>query len=85
MLPHSHWLLKLHMPCWLNELKSSQEKQFLFGGAGSGVGSMAIQIAHYFGCTVYAAAGTDEKVNMAIKIGCRKSLELQKYRYRIDD
>ena len=42
-------------------------------GAGSGVGSMAIQIAHYFGCTVYAAAGTDEKVNMAIKLGADKA------------
>ena len=42
-------------------------------GAGSGVGSMAIQIAHYFGCTVYAAAGTDEKVNMAIKLGAEKA------------
>jgi len=42
-------------------------------GAGSGVGSMAIQIAHYFGCDVYAAAGTDEKVSMAKKLGAEKA------------
>ena len=42
-------------------------------GAGSGVGSMAIQIAHNFGCDVYAAAGTDEKVSMAKKLGAEKA------------
>jgi len=42
-------------------------------GAGSGVGSMAIQIATYFGCAVYAAGGTDEKVLLAEKLGAVKS------------
>ena len=48
------------------------ESVFIWG-AGSGVGSMAIQIAHYFGCDVYAAAGTDEKVSMAKKLGAEKA------------
>jgi NADPH:quinone reductase-like Zn-dependent oxidoreductase len=38
-------------------------------GAGSGVGSMAIQIANYFGCEVYAAGGNDEKVKLAKSLG----------------
>ena len=47
-------------------------------GAGSGVGSMAIQIAHYFGCDVYAAAGTDEKVCMAKKLGADEIIDSSK-------
>ncbi len=38
-------------------------------GAGSGVGTMAIQIANYFGCKVYASAGTDKKIRLAKKLG----------------
>ncbi len=47
-------------------------------GAGSGVGSMAIQIARYFGCDVYASAGTDEKVNLAKKLGAEKAWNYKK-------
>jgi NADPH:quinone reductase-like Zn-dependent oxidoreductase len=38
-------------------------------GAGSGVGSAAIQIAKYFGCHVITTAGTDEKVAKAKELG----------------
>ena len=47
-------------------------------GAGSGVGSMAIQIATYFGCTVYSAGGTDAKVHLATKLGAVKSWNYKK-------
>lgn len=38
-------------------------------GAGSGVGSAAIQIAKYFGAFVISTAGTDEKLAKAKEIG----------------
>lgn len=38
-------------------------------GAGSGVGSAAIQIAKYFGAYVISTAGTDEKLAKAKEIG----------------
>jgi NADPH:quinone reductase-like Zn-dependent oxidoreductase len=38
-------------------------------GAGSGVGSAAIQIAKFFGCRVIATAGTDQKIEKARQLG----------------
>jgi NADPH:quinone reductase-like Zn-dependent oxidoreductase len=38
-------------------------------GAGSGVGSAAIQIAKFFGARVIATAGTDEKLEKARQLG----------------
>jgi NADPH:quinone reductase-like Zn-dependent oxidoreductase len=38
-------------------------------GAGSGVGSAAIQIAKFFGARVLATAGTDEKLQKAKQLG----------------
>jgi NADPH:quinone reductase-like Zn-dependent oxidoreductase len=38
-------------------------------GAGSGVGSAAIQIAKFFGARVVAAAGSDEKLSKAKELG----------------
>lgn len=38
-------------------------------GAGSGVGSAAIQIAKFFGCRVLATAGTDAKLEKARQLG----------------
>jgi NADPH:quinone reductase-like Zn-dependent oxidoreductase len=38
-------------------------------GAGSGVGSAAIQIAKFFGARVIATAGTDEKLQKAKQLG----------------
>ncbi|HUI74080.1 MAG TPA: zinc-binding dehydrogenase, partial [Candidatus Acidoferrum sp.] len=38
-------------------------------GAGSGVGSAAIQIAKFFGCRVIATAGTEEKIEKARQLG----------------
>ena len=39
---------------------TSGERVLVHGGT-SGIGSTAIQLAHAFGATVYATAGTDEK------------------------
>ncbi|MEE2876656.1 MAG: zinc-binding dehydrogenase [Candidatus Neomarinimicrobiota bacterium] len=38
-------------------------------GAGSGIGSAAIQIAKHFDCTVIATAGNDEKLQLASELG----------------
>jgi NADPH:quinone reductase-like Zn-dependent oxidoreductase len=38
-------------------------------GAGSGVGSAAIQIAKFFGCRVIATAGSEEKLEKARQLG----------------
>jgi NADPH:quinone reductase-like Zn-dependent oxidoreductase len=44
-------------------------EQVLVLGAGSGVGSAAIQIAKFFGARVIATAGTDEKLAKARELG----------------
>lgn len=41
----------------------------LVHGAGSGIGSAAIQLCKYFGCTVVTTAGTDEKLDKARALG----------------
>ncbi len=44
-------------------------EDILIWGAGSGVGSMAIQIAKLFGLRVIATAGSDDKLEKAKKLG----------------
>ena len=44
-------------------------EQVLVLGAGSGVGSAAIQIAKFLGCKVIATAGTEEKLEKAKQLG----------------
>lgn len=41
----------------------------LVHGGTSGIGVTAIQLAHAFGATVYATAGSDEKVAACVKLG----------------
>jgi NADPH:quinone reductase-like Zn-dependent oxidoreductase len=43
-------------------------------GAGSGVGSAAIQIAKFFGCRVIATAGTDAKIEKARQLGADEAI-----------
>jgi NADPH:quinone reductase-like Zn-dependent oxidoreductase len=43
-------------------------------GAGSGVGSSAIQIARHFGCRVIATAGSDAKLAMAKRLGADEAV-----------
>jgi NADPH:quinone reductase-like Zn-dependent oxidoreductase len=44
-------------------------------GAGSGVGSAAIQIAKLFGARVIAAAGSEEKLDKAKKLGADEGID----------
>jgi NADPH:quinone reductase-like Zn-dependent oxidoreductase len=56
-----------HMLIARAELQPGEDVLIL--GAGSGVGSAAIQIAKFFGARVIATAGTDEKLQKAKQLG----------------
>ncbi|HYS22768.1 MAG TPA: zinc-binding dehydrogenase [Candidatus Eisenbacteria bacterium] len=56
-----------HMLLARAELRPGEDVLVL--GAGSGVGSAAIQIAKFFGARVIATAGTDEKLQKAKQLG----------------
>lgn len=56
-----------HMLVGRAELQPGEDVLIL--GAGSGVGSAAIQIAKFFGARVIATAGTDEKLARARELG----------------
>ena len=54
--------------------KIKQGETVFIWGAGSGVGSIAIQIAKEKGCLVIAAGGSEEKLNLARELGADKVL-----------
>jgi NADPH:quinone reductase-like Zn-dependent oxidoreductase len=56
-----------HMLVARAELQPTEDVLIL--GAGSGVGSAAIQVAKFFGARVIATAGTDEKLAKARELG----------------
>jgi 2-desacetyl-2-hydroxyethyl bacteriochlorophyllide A dehydrogenase len=56
-----------HMLVARAELQPGEDVLIL--GAGSGVGSAAIQVAKFFGARVTATAGTDEKLSKARELG----------------
>jgi len=51
-------------------------------GAGSGVGSAAIQIAKFFGCRVIATAGSEEKLAKAKQLGADETIHHHKEKIR---
>jgi putative PIG3 family NAD(P)H quinone oxidoreductase len=52
----------------------------LVQGGSSGVGTMAIQVAHLFGARVVATAGSPAKCDFCIGIGCERA-----FQYKADD
>jgi NADPH2:quinone reductase len=58
---------------WANLFQAGRlkhgEKVLIHGGT-SGIGVTAIQLAHEFGATVYATAGSDEKCSVCVRLGC---------------
>ncbi|MGE0418346.1 MAG: NAD(P)H-quinone oxidoreductase, partial [Acetobacteraceae bacterium] len=58
---------------------AKDEKALIHGGT-SGIGVTAIQLAHEFGATVYATAGTDEKCAACVKLGADAAIN-----YRTQD
>ncbi len=53
---------------------------FLVQGGSSGIGTLAIQIAHAFGARVATTAGTDEKCKFCLSLGAKVALN-----YRTQD
>jgi NADPH2:quinone reductase len=49
------------------------ERVLVHGGA-SGIGTTAIQLAHAFGCRVYATVGSDEKRSLAETLGAKRAV-----------
>jgi NADPH:quinone reductase-like Zn-dependent oxidoreductase len=62
-----------HMLVGRAELQPGEDVLVL--GAGSGVGTAAIQIAKFFGATVIATAGTDEKLEKARQLGADHTID----------
>jgi len=69
-----------HMLIARAELQPGEEVLVL--GAGSGVGSAAIQIAKFFGCRVIATAGSDEKLTKARGLGADETIHHHKEKIR---
>ena len=61
-----------HMLLTRAELQPGEDVLIL--GAGSGVGTAAIQIAKFFGTRVIATAGTDEKLEKARQLGADQTI-----------
>ena len=65
-------LPETYFTVWTNLFQRGQlragERVLVHGGT-SGIGSTAIQLAHAFGATVYATAGTDDKCNACRELG----------------
>ena len=66
---------------WLNvfELAALRpgERLLVHGGA-SGIGTMAIQLAHALGATVYATAGSAEKCARCVGLGARRAIDYKR-------
>ena len=66
---------------WLNvfELAALRpgERLLVHGGA-SGIGTMAIQLAHALGATVYATAGSAEKCARCVALGARRAIDYKR-------
>ena len=62
-----------HAPLAINQLREKARLQegewVLVMGAAGGLGSVAIQVAKYFGAKIIAAAGADERVEVARHLG----------------
>ena len=66
----------------VNRAQLRPGEEVLVIGAGSGVGSAAIQIAKFFGARVIATAGADEKLEKARKLGADHVIQHKVQRIR---
>ena len=69
-----------HMLVGRAELQPGEDVLIL--GAGSGVGSAAIQIAKFFGARVIATAGTDQKLEKARELGADHAINHKSQKIR---
>jgi len=66
MLPETYFTV------WTNVFDRARLKKgesILVHGGASGIGTTAIQLAHAFGCAVYATVGDDAKKDACLKLG----------------
>lgn len=56
----------------MGDLKAGES--VLVHGGTSGIGTTAVQLAHAFGATVYATAGTDEKTAKCAELGAKAGI-----------
>jgi NADPH2:quinone reductase len=54
-------------------------EKFLVHGGTSGIGVTAIQLAHEFGATVYATAGSDEKCAACVRLGADAAINYRSH------
>lgn len=59
-------------------------EKVLIHAAGSGVGSAGIQIAKHFGATVITTVGSDEKINLAKKLGADLVINYRKKDFSVE-
>ncbi|MGE0660052.1 MAG: NAD(P)H-quinone oxidoreductase [Reyranellaceae bacterium] len=77
MLPETYFTV------WTNVFDRARLKKgesILVHGGASGIGTTAIQLAHAFGCTVYATVGDDAKKDACLKLGASHVIN-----YRTED
>jgi NADPH:quinone reductase len=70
-------LPETYFTVWSNVFDRCQLKKgesFLVHGGTSGIGVAAIQLTKAWGCTVYATAGTDDKVKFCESLGAAKAI-----------
>lgn len=70
-------LPETYFTVWANLFQAGKLKKgesVLIHGGTSGIGSVAIQLAVEFGCTVYATAGSQEKCEACIKLGAKNAI-----------
>lgn len=76
-------LPETYFTVWANLFQGGRlakgESTLIHGGT-SGIGVTAIQLAHAFGATVYATAGSDEKCAACVKLGANTAIN-----YRTQD
>jgi NADPH:quinone reductase len=70
-------LPETYFTVWANLFQSGRltkgEKTLVHGGT-SGIGVTAIQLAHEFGATAYATAGSEEKCSACVRFGCEAAI-----------
>ena len=53
-------------------------ERFLVHGGSSGIGTIAIQLAHVFGARVFATAGSDTKCQACLDLGAERAINYRK-------
>ena len=67
---------------WANVFQMGQLRngeKFLVHGGTSGIGVTAIQLAHEFGATVYATAGSDDKCAACVRLGADAAINYRSH------